>query len=315
MPHSEQHRFRVATAFALVYVFWGSTYLGIKEAVANGVPPELMTGTRFFIAGVCMLAYCWITRRGIRITPMQLVRLSVIGMLLLSVSNVILAWAETYVPTGLAALIIAITPLWFLLLDSYLMRGDRVGRKGYAGLALGIAGIVVLLWPKLMATTALGRKEFYASCALIFGSFSWSLGSALSKRWQTGIDPFSASGWQMAVAGAFNLLMAAVLGDYAQAHWTPSAIGAIAYLVVCGSWVGFSAYIWLLQHVPMSKVATYAYVNPVVAVFLGWFVLHETIDRYIFIGSVIVVASVALVTSAEVKPRERALPAVEGAGD
>jgi drug/metabolite transporter (DMT)-like permease len=234
------------------------------------------------------------------------------------VSNVTLAWAEQVVPTGLAALIVAITPLWFLVIDSFMFRGDRPSAKGYVGLVLGIAGIAVLLWPKLMATTALGRQQFFAASALIFASFSWSMGSALSKRWQKGIDPFSASGWQMAIAGTVNLIVAATFGEFAHARWTTAGMGAIAYLIVFGSWVGFSAYIWLLQHVSMSKVATYAYVNPVVAVFLGWIALHERVDAYILAGTLIVVISVALVTQSKVTTRaqrEESLPACEASAD
>lgn len=322
MTHSEQHRWRVIVAFLLVYVFWGSTYLGIGIGVKY-VPPYLMTGVRFLIAGALMLAYCWWSKRGIRITLSQLVRLGIIGCLLLSVSNVILSWAEQVVPTGLAALIVAVTPLWFLVIDSFMFRGDRPSSKGYAGLFLGICGIAVLLWPKLMATTTLGRKQFFAALMLIFASFSWSMGSALSKRWQKGIDAFSASAWQMTIAGVVNMILATAFGEWSNARWTPQGIGAIAYLVVFGSWVGFSAYIWLLQNVSMSKVATYAYVNPVVAVLLGWIVLHEKVDAYILAGTAIVVISVALVTQAKIHTRigkleestEETLPVVEAGAD
>jgi len=317
MPHSEQHRWRVMSAFALVYLFWGSTYLGIGVAVKY-VPPYVMTGTRFTIAGVLMLAYCAWSGRRIAVSAGQLLRLAVIGCLLLTLANTLLAWAEQTLPTGLAALIIAITPLWFLVVDSFLMRGDRVARRGYLGLLLGIAGMVVLLWPKLESVNVRERHQLYAAFVLMFGSFCWSVGSALSKRWQTGVDPFSAAGWEMATAGLVNLVVAAGLGEYPHARWTWQAMAAIAYLIVFGSWVGFSAYIWLLQHVSMSKVATYAYVNPVVAVFLGWLFLHERVDVFIGAGTVIIVLSVALVTGAKVKKRELSAPKlseVEAAGD
>lgn len=320
MTLAEQHRWRVIVAFLLVYVFWGSTYLGIGIGVRY-IPPYLMTGVRFLVAGVLMLAYCWRANRSTRVTPIQLVRLGIIGCLLLSVSNVILSWAEQVVPTGLAALIVAITPLWFLVIDTLMFRGDRPSLRGYFGLFLGICGIAVLLWPKLMATSTLGRKQFLAACMLIFASFAWSMGSALSKRWQKGIDAFSASGWQMTIAGTVNLILATAFGEWSRARWTPQGIGATAYLVVFGSWVGFSAYIWLLQNVSMSKVATYAYVNPVVAVFLGWIVLNERVDGYILAGTIIVVISVALVTQAKVHSRsappqqEDTLPAVEASAD
>ena len=322
MPHHRQHRLRVALGFALVYVFWGSTYLGIRIGVEH-IPPMLMTGTRFLIAGVIMLAWCAITGRRIRVTLAEGARLGVIGALLLSVANPILARAEQVVPSGLAALIVSATPLWFLLIDTWLFRGDHVSRRGMIGLALGIAGIVVLLWPKLreMSSNPLDRRVLLAALTLPLASFAWALGSALSKRWQEGIDAFSATGWQMAIAGTLNLGLALALGEPARARWTASGIGAIAYLIVFGSWVGYSAYIWLLQNVPMPKVATYAYVNPVVAVFLGWMLAHETVDRYILTGSAIIVGAVALVTSAKVKSKagvavpEAELPAVEGTGD
>jgi drug/metabolite transporter (DMT)-like permease len=152
--------------------------------------------------------------------------------------------------------------------------------------------------------------------SLLGGSFSWALGSVLSKRWQSGMDVFSGTGWQVTAAGAANLLFALVVGDLSHVRWTTRGVSAVLYLVVCGSWIGYTAYIWLLEHVPTSKVSTYAYVNPVVAVFLGWLILHERVDRFIVMGSVIVVVSVILVTSAKVKERTVAeeLPAVEAAG-
>jgi drug/metabolite transporter (DMT)-like permease len=317
-PVATQRRFRVILAFALVYVFWGSTYLGIKMAV-DAIPPALMAGTRFFIAGALLLVYCAWRGHAVRITWREAGQLAVIGVLLLTCSNVVLAWAEETLPTGLSALMISITPLWFLLIETWMLRGDRISGAGLAGLGLGIAGITTLLWPKLMATTALGRAQLFASLALLFASLSWATGSVLSKRWQASVDPFVASGWEMVFAGAVNLTIGAASGGFARAHWTAEGIGAIAYLIVFGSWVGFSAYIWLLHNVPMPKVATYAYVNPVVAVFLGWLVLHERLDAYILAGSAVVVASVALVTGAKVKtpvgeiPAE--LPEVESTGD
>jgi drug/metabolite transporter (DMT)-like permease len=317
MTHTEQHRWRVIFAFAMVYVFWGSTYLAIGVAVKY-VPPYVMTGTRFVIAGLAMLAYCAATGRRIAVTLAQLWKLAIIGCLLLTLANTLLAWAEETLPTGLAALIVAITPLWFLVVDSFVMRGDRVTLRGYLGLLLGIFGIGVLLWPKLRSVNVHEHRQLYAALVLIFGSLCWSVGSALSKRWQGGIDPFSASGWEMAIAGVLNLMIGGALGEFSHAHWTGHAIMAVAYLIVFGSWVGFSAYIWLLQHVSMSKVATYAYVNPVVAVFLGWMFLHEKVDVYIASGTMVIVLSVALVTGAKVhkrNPAERELAAVEAASD
>ncbi|MGI9103869.1 MAG: EamA family transporter [Terriglobales bacterium] len=316
-----QRRFRVILAFALVYVFWGSTYLGIRLAIEH-IPPLLMTGTRFLTAGVLMLAWCAFRGRRIRVGAAELLKLGVIGALLLTVANPVLAHAEEVVPTGLAALIVSITPIWFLLIDTWIMRGDHLALRGWIGLPMGLAGVFVLLLPELrqMSSTAVDRRLLLNALTLVGASLAWAIGSALSKHWKTSLDAFTATGWEMTLAGAMNLTLAAVFGDYSRAQWTGHGIAAIVYLIIFGSWVGFSAYIWLLQNVPMPKVATYAYVNPVVAVFLGWLVLHETVDVYILSGSAIIIAAVALVTSAKVRTRSgeeaaEELPAVESTGD
>ena len=312
-----QHRCAVMVAFALVYFFWGSTYLGIDIAVEH-IPPALMCGIRFLIAGFFMLAFCGLRGRKIYYRPAQLGQMAGVGVLLLVGGNLTLAYAEKHVASGLAALIIAVTPLWFLVLDSLLLGDHHIALRGKIGLGLGVAGLVVLLWPDLMASSALGRVQFWASISLLGGSFSWALGSVLSKKWKSPeVDPFSATAWQMIAAGVVNLLVAFALGDSSRAVWTARGIGATVYLVVFGSWVGYTAYIWLLNHVPTSKVSTYAYVNPVVAVFLGWLILHERVDAYILAGSAVVVASVALVTSAQVTARSvmEEMPAVETVGD
>jgi drug/metabolite transporter (DMT)-like permease len=318
------HRYKVILAFALVYVFWGSTYLGIQEAVGKagepGVPPMMMAATRFTIAGVLMLAFLALRGRNIRMPGRDFIQQGIIGVLLLSIANVVLAWAEQWVPTGLAALLVSITPLWFLMLETWVLPGEhRFTGRTLAGLSLGVLGIVILIWPELRHTSAIGRKELFASLILPLGSLAWALGSVLSKRWKTAVDPFVATGWQMAIAGSVNWLVALGLGDQHHAVYSLHRWAAIIYLIIFGSWVGFSAYIWLLKHVPTPKVTTYAYVNPVVAVFLGWLIVDEQITGYILAGTVIVVASVALVTGAQNVKREQAteadLPRCEAATD
>ncbi|HET7440025.1 MAG TPA: EamA family transporter [Terriglobales bacterium] len=311
-----QHRWMIVLAFGLVYLFWGSTYLGIRIAVEQ-IPPALMCGVRFTIAGLLMLLYCGLTGRAIRYSTKQLSQMAVIGILLLMGGNLTLSYAERVVPSGLAALLICVTPLWFLVLDSLLLGDHRISQRGLLGLLLGIVGMGVLLWPDLRTTTALGRRELWAALTLPFGSLSWALGSVLSKRWQADEDRLSSTAWQMTFAGVANLLLAFGIGDFSRAVWTGRGVGAIVYLIVCGSWIGYTAYIYLLAHVPTSKVSTYAYVNPVVAVFLGWAIENEVVNHFILAGSAIVVASVVLVTSAKVKNRatEGELEPVETAGD
>ncbi len=310
-------RLAVILAFGLVYLFWGSTYLAIDIAVER-IPPALMCGVRFLIAGVFMVAFCGLRGKKIFYNSRQLGEMAVVGILLLLGGNLTLSYAETHIASGLAALIIAITPLWFLVLDRLLLGHHHIATRGKLGLAFGVAGLVVLLWPQLMVTGPFGRTDLWSSLSLIGGSFSWALGSVLAKKWKSAdVDPFSAMGWEMVAAGLANLLVAVALRDFSSVVWTGRGLGAVFYLIVCGSWIGYTAYSWLLGHVPTSKVSTYAYVNPVVAVFLGWLVLHERIDVYILAGSAIVIASVILVTSAEVTRKEPVdeLPLIETTGD
>jgi drug/metabolite transporter (DMT)-like permease len=310
-------QWKIIVAFGLVYVFWGSTYLGIGIAVEQ-IPPGVMCAARFLVAGTVMLAYCVLTGRRIRFSARQLGHFAAVGILLLMGGNLTLSYAERIVPTGLAALLTAVSPLWFLVLDSLLLGDHHISRRGKIGLVIGIAGVIVLIWPDLRHSNALGHRELWWLLGLQLGSLSWALGSVLSKKWQTAAgNPFSATAWQLVFAGIANLVFALLVEKPASATWTFRGVGAILYLVVFGSWIGYTAYIWLLQHVPTSKVSTYAYVNPVVAVFLGWLVLHERIDRYIVMGSAIIVASVVLVTSAKILTRAAVeeLPAVEAVGD
>jgi len=317
MTDSSASQWKILLAFGLVYVFWGSTYLAIGIAVEQ-IPPAHMCAARFLVAGVVMLAYCGIAGRQIRFSASELVHCAAVGILLLMGGNLTLSYAEQIVPTGLSALLVAVSPLWFLVLDSLLLGDHHISRRGKIGLVIGIFGVVMLIWPTLVRPTAFGRREFWWSIALQGGSLSWALGSVLSKKWHTAAGyPFSTTAWQIVFAGLANLVFAVVAERNVPVVWTARGLSAILYLVVCGSWIGYTAYIWLLQHVPTSKVSTYAYVNPVVAVILGWLVLHEPIDRYILMGSAIIVASVIMVTSAKIHQRaaEEELPAVEPAGD
>ena len=199
-----------------------------------------------------------------------------------------------------AALIIAITPIWFLLLEAFVFRGDRLSRRGLFGVALGIAGVAILFWPSFEQRATLGMMPLIGSSILLLSSFSWSVGSVASRKWQMKVDPFTATAGRCcsrpSATPSSPLAAAKCIASCSRA----AALLAVLYLVVFGSWVGYTAYIWLLKHVPTPKVATYAYVNPLVAVFLGWLVLDERLDAFLFAGTVIIVGAVALVTTAKV---------------
>jgi drug/metabolite transporter (DMT)-like permease len=309
---SGSHRLKVILAFGLVYVFWGSTYLAIGMTSAEGIPPFVMCAIRFLIAGPIMLAACTIFGRNIRVSRRDALRLAAIGILLLVCGNGTLAWAEQYVPTGFAALIIAVTPIWFLVLETFVFRGDRISRRGAIGLLMGVAGIVILVWPKITHRDSLGAMQLIGSISLLFSSLSWAVGSVLSRRWQMKVDPLVATGWEMFFASLAHTTLALITGQFHRAVFNHRGVMAVLYLVVFGSWIGYTAYVWLLKHVPTPKVATYAYVNPIVAVILGFIVLHERVDHFMLAGTVVIVAAVALVTTAKVHLGEKPEIAAEG---
>ena len=306
------HRLKVIIAFGLVYVFWGSTYLAIGMTSAEGIPPLVMCSIRFLIAGPLMLLACALFGRNVRVSRHEAMRLAAIGILLLVGGNGTLAWAEQYVPTGFAALIIAVTPIWFLVLETFVFRGDRISRRGIVGLVMGVLGIAILVWPKIAHRDSLGTMQLLGAVSLLFSSFSWAVGSVLSRKWQMKVDPLVATGWEMVFASLAHSTLAFVTGQYHRAVFTHRGVMAVLYLVVFGSWIGYTAYVWLLKHVPTPKVATYAYVNPIVAVILGLIVLHERFDHFMLAGTVVIVAAVALVTTAKVHLGEEPLPATEG---
>src|SRR5215831_12631572 len=260
MSSAAPSRFLLMLNFGLVYVFWGSTYLGIDIAIEH-IPPALMCATRFTIAGAIMLAYCLISGNNIRYGARELVQLAIVGNLLLMGGNLTLSYAEQYIPSGLAALLVASIPLWFLILDSLMLGHHRVSGRGLAGLGLGLVGTGVLLWPKLSASGEVGRRELWWSIALIGGSLSWAFGSVLSKKWQSGPPTFGATSWQVLFAGFGNLIFAVLHNDLHSAVWTSRGIGAVAYLIIGGSLIGYTAYIYILGHAPTAKVSTYAYVK------------------------------------------------------
>jgi drug/metabolite transporter (DMT)-like permease len=314
MSSTSSSRATLVLSFGLVYLFWGSTYLAIDLAVEH-IPPALMCATRFTIAGIIMLGYCLLRGENIRYSAKKLLQLAIIGNLLLMGGNLTLSYAEQYIPSGLAALLVACIPLWFVVLDSLMLGHHRISGRALIGLALGFAGTLVLLWPQLSATGEIGRRQLGWSLALIVGALSWAFGSVLSKKWQSGPPTFAATAWQVFFAGMGNSVFALLNRDYTRVVWTARGIGAIVYLIIGGSLIGYTAYIYILSHAPAAKVSTYAYVNPVVAVFLGWLVLHEKIDAFILAGSAIVIASVIVVTSASVTKKPSTLKMSEAAAD
>jgi drug/metabolite transporter (DMT)-like permease len=281
-----------------IYVIWGSTYLAIRIMVRT-VPPLLGGGLRFALAGAGLLVFLRLRAGTIRVTRRQLVSAAVIGTLLAGGGNGLVTVAEQHVPSSLAALLIASVPLWIVVLRA--LAGERVGRATLVGVAIGFCGVALLLLPGEQPAGA----RFGGLLLLVLAAISWATGSFASSRVELPADPLVSTGYQMTIAGLVMVIIGALVGELGDVHWgglSAESLGAFAYLIVIGSIVAYSAYTWLLQHAPVSKVSTYAYVNPVIAVFLGWIVLSEEITALTLVGAAVIVASVAFTVRHETGP-------------
>ncbi|MEA2250253.1 MAG: hypothetical protein QOJ82_2823 [Solirubrobacteraceae bacterium] len=290
---------QVWSALGVVYVIWGSTYLAIRIMVED-VPPLLGAGVRFLVAGAAVLAFLAARRRSVRVSRRALGSAALVGILLLAGGNGVVTVAERHVPSGLAALLVASVPLWVVIMRVTVDR-DRIQRATLAGVAVGFCGLGLLLLP--------GSRPADASTVgvilVLIAACSWATGSFLSPRLALPRDPLLSTGWQMVFGGAVLLVGALLAGEPSRLHLAQTSaksLLALVYLVTAGSWVAFSAYAWLLQNVPISKVATYAYVNPLVAVLLGWAVLGEQLGVGTLAGAGLVVASVAAIVTRESAP-------------
>lgn len=297
-------RWRVPAAFAAVYIIWGSTYLAIRFAVET-MPPFLMAGSRFLLAGTIL--YAVMRRRGVaRPTALHWRSALIVGALMLLVGNGGVVWAEQVVPSSIASLMVATVPLWMVVLNW--LRGDRI--RPTAGVALGVAmgmlGIVLLL--SSGQGTAGQPLPTTGLVVLAAGSLSWAVGSLYSRRAALPADALLSTAMEMLAGGALMFLAGLAGGEAKQLAWQEvsyRSIAAFFYLVLLGSLVGFSAYIWLLRNSTPAKVSTYAFVNPVVAVFLGWGLGGETLTTRTLLAAAIIVGGVALIATYQ----PRALPA------
>ncbi len=293
----------IAAALVIVYVVWGSTYLGIAVAIET-LPPFFMSALRFGVAGAILfvVASRFGDRAADRVRPRQWLGALVTGGPLFLLGNGGVVWAQQSVPSGIAALLIAIVPLWIALLDRVAF-GTRLTWRAVVGLVLGFGGIVLLVDPQ----GARGADSLGA-LVLVVAGLGWAAGTLLSGRVALPSRPLVSAGMQMLAGGALLAVAGAVTGELGETRldaFSGRSLAAFGYLIVFGSLVAFSAYAWLLRATRTSLVATYAYVNPVVAVMLGWAVLGESVDARMLVAGGVIVAAVALIVSA---PRAPARP-------
>ena len=288
---------QVWTALLIVYIVWGSTYLAIA-VVDQTMPPLLAAGVRHLSAGLILFALLVLRfgRSALQISRREFLGGAFVGLALLLGGNGLVVLAETSVPSGLTALIIAIVPLFVVLLRRIF--GERVYGGTYLGVAIGFAGVAVLIIPRGIT----GQVDMLGMLMLLGASVSWAVGSYFSRSLPLPRDPLASTGTQMLVGGGTLLIAGLLLGESSEVHFesfsTPS-VAALLYLIAFGSVLAYTAYTWLLQHANVSRVATYAYVNPLVAIMLGTVLLNEKIDVFILLGAAMIVASVVLVIRTE----------------
>jgi drug/metabolite transporter (DMT)-like permease len=288
---------------AIVYVVWGSTYLAIGVAVET-IPPFLMGAVRFLTAGG--LLFAWSVRRGgaatDRLGSRQWAATALVGGLLLVCGNGGVAWAEQSVASGVAALIIATIPIWMAVVAA-LVSHERMGWGSVAGLGIGFAGTVVLV---RSAGGVGGSVDLTGAAVLVGAAICWATGSVLSRRVPLPHRPLVATAMEMICAGALLLIVSLASGEPGRVELDDVSLASLLgllYLIVLGSWVAFTAYVWLLSHASTGVVSTYAYVNPVLAVFLGWSILGERVTAVTLVAAALIISAVVLIMTMEARRR------------
>lgn len=288
----------VVLAFATVYIVWGSTYFFIQRAL-EGFPPFFLGAFRFIIAGLLMLG--WSLMQGEEVFSWKVMKPAIVtGLLLLFVGNGVIIWVEQFLPSAMVAIMVSSAPLWFVLLDKPKWSENLSNKSTILGLVIGFAGVILLFYEKIMATMSSlnSSRDLLAMVLVVFSSMAWAGGSLYSKYNSVSNSATVNSTWQMLAAG-----IAFIPGTFLSGEWASIDISAIPvnawlatiYLILVGSIAGFSAYVWLLKVQPATKVSTYAYVNPVVAVLLGIFFAHESITPLQISGLIVILGSVLLV--------------------
>lgn len=298
-PHHQQLKpvsfSSILLALSLVYVIWGSTYLAIRVAVET-FPPFLMAALRFLAAGP--LLYGWMRIKGEEKPRLLHWRSAlIIGTLLLACGNGGVVWAEQTVPSGLAALFVSVIPLWMFFFDWIRPNGKKPHMKIILGALLGLIGLVILIGPSQFYSV---KSMGHGTLVLLLAPITWGFGSVYSKRAPLPSSPFLATAMEMICGGVVLLLMSIVSGETHQFSFHSVSRNSwlcLLYLIVLGALVGFTAYIWLLKNASISIASTYAYVNPVVAVILGWIFLDEKLSTQIICGGVVILIGVALMSS------------------
>jgi drug/metabolite transporter (DMT)-like permease len=287
-------------ALIAVYIVWGSTYLAIRYTIET-IPPFLSAGIRFLIAGVILFAW-----RRLRGDPapkkIEWRSAAIVGLLLLLGGNGALVWAEQHIPSGIASVFIATTPLWMVLIESLRPGGKRSNWLTWLGVLVGLFGIFLLANPWQAHTASSPPLDPVGIIVLLIGALSWSIGSLYSRNAPLPNSPLLGTGMEMLVGSAGLFAFATLVGEWKQfdlASISLRSVSGLTYLIIFGSGIGFVAYTWLLRNAPISIVSTYAYVNPVVAILLGSAIANEPLETIDLISAAIIIAGVVIITSSK----------------
>lgn len=288
---TQEDKKKAYLAYASVCFFWGTTYLAIRIGVEH-LPPALFAGVRFFIAGILFIIFLkW---RGYALpAKAELIPLAIIGISLLSIANGSVVWAEQYVTSSVAALIVTTLPFFVVGFEMVQSNSEKITFKKIVGILIGFAGVIVLLLPNLR--NGLDASYMKGVLAVLVAPISWAAGSVYSKKVKLKTKPLMAAAVQMIIAGFILMVVGAIFGEISQVHFNTEGVAALVYLVFFGSIVGYGSFIYALDKLPTALVSTYAYINPIVAVFLGWLILNERLDAWTILATVIILSGVALV--------------------
>jgi len=286
-----QTNYKAYIAWIAICILWGTTYLAIRIGVEE-LPPMLFAGIRWIIAGIILVAVQKALGRKFP-AKNEILPLAIVGIALLGIANGLVVVAEQWIPSGLAALLITTLPFWMVGFESFLPNGQKMNLKIILGLILGLVGVFLILGMDI--NIWINNDYLIGTLALMGAVISWSLGSIYSKYKKISVHPMMGAAVQMLIAGSLQASLGLILGEHNIFHLTENGIFATAYLIIFGSIFGYASYMYAIAHLPLSLVSTYAYINPVIALILGWYILNEELTINILFATIFIIIGVMLV--------------------
>ena len=290
----KQQNLKTLLAFGAIYIIWGSTYLATRYAIET-IPPLMMIGIRSLTAGIILYLLSRFKSKE-KIKGENILPLVTLGAMFFLIGHGLLAWAQQYVPSGMAAVLVTAEPLWILGIEWFFLKDTRIKQRGIVGLFVGFSGIVYLIASTSVSTTS--NNNFLASALIVVCTLSWGGGAVYSRVANVPKSPMLSSGMELIFGGTLVLITSFIIGEPSQFHLslvTLKSIFGLLYLIIFGSVIAFSAYIWLLGNTSATRISTHTYVNPIIAVFLGWLIANEQITIALIIAAAIIIISVYLV--------------------